>query len=395
MNYLLIFNNFFIMSENEKRNLFEDEKLESKEVNNFKELNTLQNEPKSYFNFGFCQLSIGIIFTYIYMICSILLNLINRIIYHTYNFQYNYCFMFCQQFVCMILFSCIGSRNETFSRQTGELSFKDFMKFKYDYLLFGFIFILNILSSFYGNQLVLNVSMFVTLRKLVLVMLFFVDFFIGKKKITMLTMFCIALITIGTLLIGSDDFTADYLGYLVVIINNTLTILYIKLTEGFKKKTGASNLKLLVYNSYLANPILIMAMFISGEYRKVIDFFFGDVPPFEGSYFGYFFVLCISCIMCLILNSSFFISNEKNSSLFTQLLANSKDIFLSFLSFFFLKNNKLTFKIVLGLLISTIGALLASTKSICDNLKFGKDNKKDSYKPMTTELEPKQLEVSD
>ena len=383
------------MSENEKRNLFEDEKIESIETNNLKEINDLQNEPKSYFNFGFCQLSIGIIFTYIYMICSILLNLINRIIYHTYNFQYNYYFMFCQQFVCLILFSCVGSRNETFSRQTGELSFKDFMKFKYDYLLFGFIFILNILSSFYGNQLVLNVSMFVTLRKLVLVMLFFVDFFIGKKKITMFTIFCIVLITIGTLLIGSDDFTADYLGYLVVIINNTLTILYIKLTEGFKKKTGASNLKLLVYNSYLANPILIVAMFISGEYKKVINFFFGDVPPFEGSYFGYFFVLCISCIMCLILNSSFFISNEKNSSLFTQLLANCKDIFLSFLSFFFLKNNKLTFKILLGLLISTFGALLASTKSICENLKFGKDNKKESYKPMMTELEPKQLEVSD
>ena len=382
------------MSENEKRNLFEDEKLESNETNNLKEANDLQNEPKSYLNLGFCQLSIGIIFTYIYMICAILLNLINRIIYHTYNFQYNYCFMFCQQFVCLILFSCVGSKNETFSRQTGELSFKDFMKFKYDYLLFGFIFILNILSSFYGNQLVLNVSMFVTLRKLVLVMLFFVDFFIGKKKITMFTMFCIALITIGTLLIGSDDFTADYLGYLVVIINNTLTILYIKLTEGFKKKTGASNLKLLVYNSYLANPILIAAMFISGEYKKVIDFFFGDVPPFEGSYFGYFFVLCISCIMCLILNSSFFISNEKNSSLFTQLLANSKDIFLSFLSFIFLKNNKLTFKIFLGLFISTLGALLASTKSICENLKFGRD-KKESYKPMMTELEPKQLEVSD
>jgi len=382
------------MSENEKRNLFEDEKLESNETNNLKEANDLQNEPKSYINLGFCQLSIGIIFTYIYMICAILLNLINRIIYHTYNFQYNYCFMFCQQFVCLILFSCVGSKNETFSRQTGELSFKDFMRFKYDYLLFGFIFILNILSSFYGNQLVLNVSMFVTLRKLVLVMLFFVDFFIGKKKITMFTMFCIALITIGTLLIGSDDFTADYLGYLVVIINNTLTILYIKLTEGFKKKTGASNLKLLVYNSYLANPILIAAMFISGEYKKVIDFFFGDVPPFEGSYFGYFFVLCISCIMCLILNSSFFISNEKNSSLFTQLLANSKDIFLSFLSFIFLKNNKLTFKIFLGLFISTLGALLASTKSICENLKFGRD-KKESYKPMMTELEPKQLEVSD
>ena len=46
-------------------------------------------------------------------------------------------------------------------------------------------------------------------------------------------------------------------------------------------------------------------------------------------------------------------------------------------------------------MISTAGALLASTKSICENLKFGKDNKKESYKPMMTELEPKQLEVSD
>ena len=382
------------MTENENRNLFEKIKPESNENIEHKESNDLQNEPKSYFNFGFCQLSIGIIFTYIYMICSILLNLINRIIYHTYNFQYNYCFMFCQQFVCLILFSFVGTRNKTFTQQTGELSFSDFFKYKYDYLLFGFIFILNILSSFYGNQLVLNVSMFVTLRKLVLVMLFFVDFFIGKKKITIFTIFCIALITIGTLLIGSDDFTADYLGYTVVIINNTLTILYIKLTENFKKKTKASNLKLLVYNSYLANPILIIAMFISGEYKKIRDYFLGDVPPFEGSYFGFFFILFISCLMCLILNSSFFISNEKNSSLFTQLLSNSKDIFLSFLSYFFLKNNKLTFKIVLGLIISTIGALLISTKSICDNLIIGgKEEKQDKFKPIMSEMEPKKIEV--
>ena len=382
------------MTENENRNLFEKIKVESNENIEHKEINDLQNEPKSYFNFGFCQLSIGIIFTYIYMICSILLNLINRIIYHIYNFQYNYCFMFCQQFVCLILFSFVGTRNKTFSQQTGELSFSDFFKYKYDYLLFGFIFILNILSSFYGNQLVLNVSMFVTLRKLVLVMLFFVDFFIGKKKITIFTIFCITLITIGTLLIGSDDFTADYLGYTVVIINNTLTIIYIKLTENFKKKAKASNLKLLVYNSYLANPILIIAMFISGEYKRIRDYFLGDVPPFEGSYFGFFFILFISCLMCLILNSSFFISNEKNSSLFTQLLSNSKDIFLSFLSYFFLKNNKLTFKIVLGLIISTIGALLTSTKSICDNLKIGgKEEKQEKFKPIMSEMEPKKIEV--
>jgi drug/metabolite transporter (DMT)-like permease len=303
--------------------------------------------------------------------------------------------MLCQQFICLILFARVGSKNETFKSQSGEISFSDFLKFKYDYLLFGFIFILNILSSFYGNQLVINVTMFVTLRKLVLVMLFFVEFFYGKKKITKLTIFCIMLMTFGTLLIGSDDFSADYLGYAVVIINNTLTIIYIKLTEGFKKKTKASNLKLLIYNSYLANPILLIAMFISGEYKGVSNFFFGDVPPFEGSYFGFFFILFISCLMCLILNSSFFISNEKNSSLFTQLLVNCKDIFLSFLSYFFLKNNKLTIKMIFGLIISTVGAVLASTKSICDNLKIGKENNDSKFKPIVEEMEAKKVEVED
>ena len=123
------------------------------------------------------------------------------------------------------------------------------------------------------------------------------------------------------------------------------------------------------------------------------------MPPFEGSYFGFFFILCISCLMCLVLNSSFFMSNEKTSSLFTQLLSNSKDIFISFLSFFFLKNNKLTIKIVLGLMISTVGALLASTKSICDNLKIGgkeeKENNKEKFNPIVSEMEPKKLEVEE
>ena len=241
------------MSENERSNLFESNKLEESEniLNKDNNNNELQNEPKSYLNFGFCELSIGIIFTYVYIICSVLLNLINRVIYHTYNFQFNFFFMFCQQLVCLILFAKVGSKNKTFKKQSGEISFKDFLKFKYDYLLFGFVFILNILSSFYGNQLVINVTMFVTLRKLVLVMLFFVDYFIGKKEFNQLTIICIVLMTIGTILIGSDDFTADYLGYAVVIVNNTLTIIYIKLTEGFKKKTGASNVKLLVYNGYI------------------------------------------------------------------------------------------------------------------------------------------------
>ena len=100
-------------------------------------------------------------------------------------------------------------------------------------------------------------------------------------------------------------------------------------------------------------------------------------------YYGFLFYLFISCSLCIILNSSFLLSNEKNSSLFTQLLSNSKDILFAFLSYFILKNNKLTIRIIIGLIISTAGALLISMKSLSENLKFEK---------MEEEEEDKELE---
>ena len=62
-------------------------------------------------------------------------------------------------------------------------------------------------------------------------------------------------------------------------------------------------------------------------------------------------------------------SNEKNTSLFTILLANTKDLFTAILSRFILAGNKFTVKIVLGLTISTVGAVMFSLKSIFDNIK--------------------------
>ena len=61
-------------------------------------------------------------------------------------------------------------------------------------------------------------------------------------------------------------------------------------------------------------------------------------------------------------------SNEKNSSLFTILLANTKDVVTSILSYFVLEGNKFTVNIFLGLVISTTGAFMFSSKSICDNM---------------------------
>ena len=273
-----------------------------------------------YLNLFFCKINIGLIFTYIYIFTGALLNVINRIIFYNYNFRFNFTFAFLQQIMNLFLFTFIGNKSQTFINHAGKISFQNFLSYKYYYFFFTVIFAINILINFYGNQLVKNVSMFLSLRKFNAVMLFFVDFFIGKKKIDFITILCIFLITGGSLIINSDTFSKDYLGYVVVIVNNIATITSSKFSEIFRKMTGDSNLKLLIYNAYIINPLLLLLIFISGEYKELVKYFTQENKSnIEGSFAGLFFYIFLSCFFSVVLNSSFFISNEKTSSLMTNL----------------------------------------------------------------------------
>ena len=340
-------------------------------------LQSVKPEEKNnikYLNLFCCKINIGLIFTYIYIFTGALLNVINRIIFYNYNFRFNFTFAFLQQIMNLFLFTFIGNKSQTFINHAGKISFQNFLSYKYYYFFFTVIFAINILINFYGNQLVKNVSMFLSLRKFNAVMLFFVDFFIGKKKIDFITILCIFLITGGSLIINSDTFSKDYLGYVVVIVNNIATITSSKFSEIFRKMTGDSNLKLLIYNAYIINPLLFLLIFISGEYKELVKYFSQENKSnIEGSFAGLFFYIFLSCFFSVVLNSSFFISNEKTSSLMTNLLTNTKSIFISAALYFFdKKRNELTFKMVFGLGMATFGAVFITSHSFWNNLKCNK-----------------------
>ena len=93
------------------------------------------------------------------------------------------------------------------------------------------------------------------------------------------------------------------------------------------------------------------------------------------------FYLCLYGIVCSVLTSSFFISNEKNSSLITKLISNSRAIFVTvFLHIFDKKKNKLNGTILLGLILAIIGSILINVESIFKNIKSVEtmiENKKD------------------
>jgi hypothetical protein len=334
-------------------------------------------EPKTYINFYCCKLSLNIIYTICYVSAAVFLNIVNRIVFYTYNFNvYNFTFMFLQQLLCIIFFYFVSNHSEIFKSQAGEISFKDFLRLKYYYISFASLFMFNTIIIFVGTTMIINATMFQTLRKLVLVKVYFIDLCCGYKKITTFTSICVFMVTIGGILSGIDTFSRDYIGIGITLISNFSCVAYNKYTEVFKRKTGVPNLKLLVYNSYISGPCLFVLIFLTGEYKRLYLYFVEQryltgVNQEEGSLFGFIFFVAFSCSLVIVLNSSFFMSNEKNSSMFTILLANTKDLFTSILSYFFLAGNKYTVNIVLGLLISTTGAVMFSSKSICDNMITG------------------------
>ena len=365
------------------------EEIEENEKNK-KNCLLVHKDKNTFLYLGCCHINIGLVFTYLYILSASGLNIINRIIFRNYKFTFNFTYSFLQQLISLFLFTVIGTKNEHFKKSVGDLNFSEFSKFKCYYISFALISILNILIGFYGMQIVNNVPMFLSLRKLTTVMLFFIDFFFDKKKISFITMLCIFLMSGGSILVGLETFTSDYTGYIIVIINNAITITYSKLTEIFKRHTGVSNLKLLVFNTYLAIPMLIIGIIVCQEYVKVYDYFTLKDKNIiiHGSFYGLAFFLSISCALCAILSSSFFLSNEKTSSLMTNLIVNTKTVFISiFLFIYDSKRNTLTPLILTGLVMTTFGAIFINAESLCKNLHFNinKKNKKDE-KPEETEL---------
>ncbi len=85
----------------------------------------------------------------------------------------------------------------------------------------------------------------------------------------------------------------------------------------------------------------------------------------------------MSCIFTAILLSALFMSNEKSSSLMTHLLTNTKSVFISvFLYFFDSSKNKLNLVILIGLIMSTAGAILVNAETIFKNISLkNRDNK--------------------
>ena len=324
-------------------------KLSSKKIK-------INNEYIFFKNFKISQ---GVFFTNIYIISSIVLTIINRKIFQKYKFTFNFTFLFFQQFFSCIAFNLIFKYSTLFKSQIRDISYKDFKILKYYYIFFAFLFDINHIFLYIGNQLVTNTAMFLMLRKFLLVFTYLYDFFINKKNLYSYILLSVLLNIFGSIISGLDDVTFDVKGYIIVFICNLISLFYSQISEKFKKTNGVSNLKLLIYNSYLNIPILLIFIFLKGEHKELKIYFKTYIYNF-----GLYIRIFASCFICVIMNCSNFICNEKISSLYTQLFGNFKDIAITFLSLITLKDFIPTKKTFFGFFLSSLGSMLFSIQTI-------------------------------
>ena len=337
----------------------------------------IQQEKKTYLNLYFCRISYGIIYTYMFIGASMAINIVNRVIFLQYKFKFNFTLILLHQIFCICFFMTLSITSSSFKKMAGKISFSDFLLLKYQYMLYSLFFIFKTVVAFLGYQLVVNIPMYVSLRKLLTGMTFVYQYFFKKKKISRLNILEVILLTAGAILTGLDDYSTDIRGYIAVFLKNTTGLINLEVSENFKKKNGVTNLKLLIYNSFLVIPILIVTIFISGEFSR-LKIYLNVRHNF------YYYRLCIqlffSCLIEFTTNTSFFMSNEKNSSLFTQLLSDTKYIFITILSYKVLKTFKFTWKNILGVGITTLAGIIITVNSLYNNIQIKKNTDKKNVK---------------
>ena len=326
-------------------------------------------EKKAYLNLYCFRLSYNIIYTYMFIGASMAINIVNRVIFLQYKFKFNFTLMFLHQIFCIIFFVTLSKTSKSFINMAGTISFQDFLKLKYQYIFYSLFFIFKTVVAFLGYQLVVNIPMYVSLRKLLTGMTFVYQYFFKKRKISTLNIVEVILLTIGAILTGIDDYSTDIKGYIAVFLKNTTGLINLEVSENFKKKYGMTNLKLLIYNSFLVIPILVITIFLTGEYSRLRTYFNTE---HDFNYYRLAMQLFFSCVIELTTNASFFMSNEKNSSLFTQLLSDTKYIFITILSYKVLKTFVFTWKNILGVAITTLAGVLITANSLYNNIQIKK-----------------------
>ncbi|GLJ53400.1 hypothetical protein SUGI_1138830 [Cryptomeria japonica] len=163
-----------------------------------------------------------------------------------------------------------------------------------------------------------NVPMYTTLRRTTVFFTMIMEYFLSGQKHSPPIVGSVGLILLGAFVAGARDLSFDFYSYMIVIVSNITTAIYLITIARIGKSSGLNSFGLMWCNGLICGPLLLLWTFFSGELEMTMNFTHLYSLVFQ-------VMMLLSCTMAFCINYAIFLNTTLNSALTQTICGNLKD----------------------------------------------------------------------
>uniref|UniRef100_A0A7S0BNB5 Sugar phosphate transporter domain-containing protein n=1 Tax=Rhodosorus marinus TaxID=101924 RepID=A0A7S0BNB5_9RHOD len=283
-----------------------------------------------------------------YLSSSILISTLNKSLMSSYGFRFPRLILTFQNLMTILIFSLLFPCGLV--RKPSNPPWRHLAGLTFSYFM-------NMTASMSAMNLT-SLLMFSTLRRTSSLWVLVFETWLLGKAFNLQVLLSVVVVVTGALVAGSKDFLFDFRGYMLAILANISTSLYVVLIKKSHQDSSMNSLELLALTSMLSIVPLALLSYLCGEMTDGIAYIWegkGSKP--------FFCTLLASSLMGFVLNHSTYDNTSRNSPLTHTITAQMKDVFLMVISFTVFDSGFISTGTAIGSFISAFGSLLyASVK---------------------------------
>ncbi|CAM6099121.1 unnamed protein product [Calypogeia fissa] len=201
----------------------------------------------------------------------------------------------------------------------------------------------------------INIPMYIALKRLTPLTVLIAGFLFGKAKPSGKVTFSVLLTALGVCIAAIGDFSFDPMGYTMALTSVFFQTAYLILVERSGVDDGLSSTELMLYNSILSLPFLLLYIIGTGELAVAVPLLLKKMVNWD-----FTIMITLSLVMGIVLNFTMFLCTIVNSALTTTIVGVLKGVGSTVLGFVLLGGVDIHGLNVAGLVINTLGGILYS-----------------------------------
>eukprot|EP00270_Netrium_digitus_P006977 TRINITY_DN2017_c0_g1_i1.p1 TRINITY_DN2017_c0_g1~~TRINITY_DN2017_c0_g1_i1.p1 ORF type:complete len:366 (-),score=108.74 TRINITY_DN2017_c0_g1_i1:212-1240(-) len=199
----------------------------------------------------------------------------------------------------------------------------------------------------------INIPMYIALKRLTPMAVLIAGLFYKKDRPPLQVTLSVSLTVVGCVIAAVGDFSFEPMAYAMALTSVFFQTAYLVLVERSGAESGLTSTELMLYNSVLSLPVLLLFLLLSGDTMpsllELVE---------EGTKSVVFaVVVLLSLLMGIALNFTMFLCTIVNSALTTTIVGVLKGVGSTILGFFILGGVEFHWVNVAGLVINTAGGV--------------------------------------